>query len=339
MTLAWFMASSQSPTALAELTSRLLSVVFLGTALLVLSDARVHGTTRWSILWAVLLGVGLNVYDLGHPLTFGPSLGRAAGLYLNPNISGAALVLGMIMSVELVPQWWRSWYVSLVGVGVLLTFSRAGMAAWVVATGLIAGLGAMRLLQLLRVTSAIAAIVVGALVVSGRWETGVQMLSQVSSDAWGRLRLGEGTADPSAELRLKAASMAWQMFLSRPLVGHGVGATVEWDLSESTHNIYLRHLAEYGIGGLVIVPLLLLALLWRGSGPPVPHIAVWLAGVLLLFGVFSHNILDERHFLICVALVASVSAANRLGETPDTFRGSRSGVAPSVGRELGHRTP
>jgi hypothetical protein len=310
LTLLWFMWSSQSRVALSEVRLRLLATVFLWTLLVIFADARVHRVARVALLCSVFLIVALNVIDLVRPLTFGASPGRAAGFYMNPNGSAIALVLGMIMSVELIPPSVRSWYVCFTGVGVLLTFSRGGMAAWLLATALIGGMRAMRLRHFLGVASGLAALVIGALVVSGRWESTVQLASLVSSDAWGRLRLGEGMVEPSTQLRLGAASLAWHEFLAKPLVGYGVGATLEWDLSASTHNIYLRHLAEYGVAGLTIVPLLVLAILRLGPAGR-PRVAMWLSAIVLLWGMFSHNLLDERHFLICIALVASISVANR----------------------------
>jgi len=309
MTVLWFMTSSQSTVAAGELVSRLLSVTFIGTVTLILADSRVHDVARWSVLWSVLLGIGFNVYDLLRPLTFSPLVGRAAGLYLNPNTAAAALVLGMIVSVDVLPERLRTLFVGLVGAGVLLTFSRSGAAAWVLATAVLAGSRVIRIAGVVRVMGVIALLGLGVLYFTGSLEPAVQMASVVSSDAWGRLRVGERTMDFSAEARLGDAGEAWAMFLDRPFSGHGIGATAEWDRFESTHNIYLRHLAEYGVAGLAIVPLLALSVLWPPSRKALPHSAVGIIVVVIVLGVTSHNLLDERHVLIALAIGAALVAA------------------------------
>ena len=49
---------------------------------------------RKTLVVAVLFAVALNVYELFVPMAFSNVMGRSAGLYINPNIAGEALVLG-----------------------------------------------------------------------------------------------------------------------------------------------------------------------------------------------------------------------------------------------------
>src|SRR5205809_4525174 len=116
------------------------------------------------------------------------------------------------------------------------------MAVWALATSLFLAQRAMRVVPFVRVLGGTALLVVGTLFLSGRLQPVVQMASVVSSDTWSRLRLGQEVAAYSEEPRFGDAILAWNMFLDRPLAGHGVGASVEWDRFESTHDIYLRHL-------------------------------------------------------------------------------------------------
>lgn len=336
ITMIWFMSSSQSAVASEELVSRLLSVTFILTVLVILADVRAHNVARWSVLWSVLAGVGLNAYDLFNPLTFSPFLGRAAGLYMNPNTAAVALVLGMVLSVEVLPVRLRAGFVGLIGIGVLLTFSRSGALLWVLATGLLVGTRAMTIGALVRFAGLASVVVAGLLAVSGRWQAAVGGLPLVSSDAWGRLRLGERAVDYSAEIRLAAAREAWAMFRDKPIVGHGVGATAEWVLPESTHNIYLRHLAEYGVVGLAIVPLLAWSVLRRRAGVPVPRAALGIVAGVVVFGAFSHNVLDERPILIALTAAAAMVAGGAFTglSRPDSTSGRLGRVAsgPSQSR-------
>ncbi len=308
MTVIWFMWSSQSATAVAEVMTRVASMAFLGVMVVILADPRVHGVTRIALAASAILAVVLNVVDILRPLTFSPLPGRAAGLYLNPNGSAISLALAMIMTLELFPQAFRPWYMCVIGMGVLLTSSRGGVLVWLLAALMMVRLGAVRLLRMAYVLMMLASVGGAVLFLSGRLQPLLQVASLVWSDASGRLRLGPTFTAYEVDPRFGDAVLAWNMFLERPVIGHGVAATVEWDRFESTHNVYLRHLVEYGAGGLLIMPLLAVALLWPGSRPR-PRSVVCLAAAGLLWGMFSHNILDEREFLLCVALAVAMSEA------------------------------
>jgi hypothetical protein len=316
-TALWFMWSSQSDTATGEVVTRLGSVIFLGTALFILTDARVHHVTRVALLATAFLGVALNVVDILRPLTFSPIPGRAAGLLVNPNGSAITLCLAMIMTVEIVRPGLRSWYVWLVGAGVLLTFSRGGAAVWLFAVCYLMVERIVRPGAIVRGLALAALLAVGGLFLTDRLDLGVEVAAAIASETTSGLRLDQ---DLSADPRFGDAIMAWQMFLDRPLMGNGVGATAEWDRFESAHNIYLRHLAEYGVVGSIIVPLLACALLWRPGGSR-SRVAGLVAGAALLWGMVSHNILDERQFLLCIALAAAMPSHERslapAGQTAD----------------------
>src|SRR5215813_7380258 len=106
----WFVLQPlQSEAAWGELRSRVYVVAFLLIGLLVFSREDVQLWARRAILFSVLVGIALNIYEFFHPATFVPvigefkawAIGRSGGLYINPNESGAALVIGMILSVGL----------------------------------------------------------------------------------------------------------------------------------------------------------------------------------------------------------------------------------------------
>jgi O-antigen ligase len=102
---------------------------------------------------------------------------------------------------------------------------------------------------------------------------------------------------------------ALDLFGERPLTGFGTGATVEWNEPESTHNTYVRHLAEYGILGALLMPAVLL-LAWlrhrqlasrryrAAAGAFVVFVALW--------GLFSHNVADDTFVLIGLALITAL---------------------------------
>src|SRR5215467_9878494 len=73
-----------------EFRTRVLSVAFILTLLLIFSkkDTQIWATRATVV--AVLLGVGLNVFELFHPMAFSAVSGRSAGFYINPTQAAVA---------------------------------------------------------------------------------------------------------------------------------------------------------------------------------------------------------------------------------------------------------
>ena len=103
------------------------------------------------------------------------------------------------------------------------------------------------------------------------------------------------------------------MFLDNPLFGNGIGSTDLWAELVSTHNMYLYLMADYGILGIILYPLLVLVTVWH-SHKEVRSIALAFASFALMWGFFSHNIMSEYYSLIAFALMASMSYQSRIDE-------------------------
>ncbi len=129
--------------------------------------------------------------------------------------------------------------------------------------------------------------------------------------------LGSRMSDDSG--RLAVLLRAWDMFLEAPLLGKGLGSTVDWNADISSHNTYMNLGADHGVLGLIALPALCYALV-RGNREAVP-----LAVVLFLTGFFIHDLLSARPYLLALALFTPPAepshastlareAASRLGE-------------------------
>lgn len=315
-----FLWSSGSEEALQQVRTRVLSSMQLVAYVVVLADPRVRRAARMAIVLSTFGAIGLNLWELTHPMTFSISLGRSAGFYVNPNIAGAALIAGMLLGLPAIPSKLRELYMLVVGVGVFTTLSRGAMLCWAIVTVSLLLSRAIRGKRLIVLTAAglsLALSVAGALLASGQ-------LGYIGGGAerFVRQRLSIGNSeglnlDASASSRSQLSMHAFEMFSDRPLAGHGTGATVVWNEPESTHNIYLRQLAEYGLFGAWLAPLLLV-LGWRAvltaddcvgdSGAAPIRRAVGFAFMLFvgLWGLFSHNVLDDPFVLIGLALIAAV---------------------------------
>ncbi len=134
--------------------------------------------------------------------------------------------------------------------------------------------------------------------------------SQISTATHGNSRLtrfinNQQVDDGSAGTRLQAVKEGINLIELAPILGHGSGFART--MSELPHNIYIQQWVNNGLFGLIgYLGFLLSALLTfhrRGCRNGVALIAVAAIG-----GVFSHNILDQRPFLIMLGLLLGGSS-------------------------------
>jgi len=330
VSLLWFYRSPQDAFAYDEVRLRVLSMIFLVLSLVVFGDAAAQRAGRVAIALATMLAVGLNVYELFNSQTFSTVVGRSAGLFGDSNQSAAALVLGLILAYAVVPGWARMPFVAATAVGIIPTFSRSGILAWLLVVAFImlrAGLGVAQL----RRVAAVTALVVG-LLVSPLWGNIEQELVErrtLNMNVLGRLAFfsGGSARDGSANERKAVAAKAWEMVGEEPLRGHGTAAALRLDGFEvGTHNMYLAMMVDHGfLIGIAMIPLFLLATMWRANRRSL-DLTMPFAGFITMWSSFSHNVLEERYILLSVGLTASVVAVNR------TARGQSTLVAASAPR-------
>jgi O-antigen ligase len=104
--------------------------------------------------------------------------------------------------------------------------------------------------------------------------------------------------------RVAVLIRAWEMFLEAPLLGKGIGSTVDWNVVISSHNTYLNLAADHGVLGLLMLPSLCYALV-AGNRNAAP-----LALVLLLTGFFIHDLFSARPYLFALALFTAPEASH-----------------------------
>jgi hypothetical protein len=307
-----FLWSSGSELALQEAQTRTLSAMLLVAFSILMADASTRTITRRAIAASTLLTVAINVWEITHPMTFSMALGRSASFYVNPNIAGAALVSGLLLALPIVPARARELFVLVVGGGVFLTLSRGALLCFAVVLVVLLASRQLRVKRLSLLTGGgllLVASALGAMTASGE-------LSYLSGGAerFVKQRLGIGSreelsADVSASSRSQLAMHALDLFGERPLTGFGTGATVEWNEPESTHNIYVRHVAEYGVLGAMLMPILLL-IAWPRHAQHASRVYHGGAQVFVIFvalwGVFSHNVADDAFVLLGLALITVI---------------------------------
>jgi O-antigen ligase len=294
---------------------RILAVIFMLTFyVLFVRSARLIIWVRYALIGCVLLGVAMNIYDISHPFALVPAtsefslIGRAAGLYVNPNPAGLALLMGFVLSVELLPARWRTSYALVVGIGIALTASRAAMGALGLVMLILTFAGVFRFRQL--VWMSLSATAAGWLL----WTWFGAQLAAVDIDwtalyerAQWFLELGERN-DFSQRERALLAEKAWLLAANHPFVGAGLGSTELWNERSSTHNMFLMMMADFGVLGVFIFPALVCASA-GGLTKIFRRDRLAFSALALTYGLVSHNLIGDYYFMLAVALMAAMSHA------------------------------
>lgn len=304
------LAGPQSPAGVQAFRERIVTAVFLVTMLGIALVPGVHRQIGRLMVVGGLATLLFMLVDLIRPLTFSAVYGRPAGLYINPNLTAAALTVAIITAVHVIGRR-RELVFAALGIGVVATLSRGSIGALVLILPFILRSRRARLKPMLIGLG----VLVLAITVTGLWEQVVRTVveSPLGSE---RLRaitqmdggvLTNAFEDASTQQRATAAALAWRYFLDHPLLGAGLGATTDWTLPYSTHNIYLRHLAEHGLLGFWIYPLFVWIIARRA-----PRVARWPTAVaFLVMGLVSHSVLDNWPLVIFAAWCAATPPSER----------------------------
>ena len=307
-----FLESSQSLIAQQDFIT-LGEMVMLGFAFstLMISPKRVRVATSACMLLA-LFDVGMNILDFIHP-HFSNVPGRAAGLYINPNISGMVLAMIMLCGIESVTARLRWLFVLACGLGVLVTFSRGAWILWGIA---VVWLGlhsrTRNIKRKFAITTLAAALGLGFLLVVfsgalGSRLEGTPVARYLDANTLARLGVGSSsTGGESAAIRGEAAQFALQAAAQKPFFGHGCGYVDEWTFPVGPHDMYLRFLAEGGVLGLIYY-LLLMVLLWRSSS----GLGRILVLQIIIANFFSHNMLESPAVIVVVTFLLAHGAMQR----------------------------
>lgn len=283
-----------------------------GTSLIVvfallLRDADLCRHALYAVIFCVLFSVALNIIDFFglSPWPMSKVSGRAAGFFVNPNISGKIMVLGMAISVFVVSRKYRFLYCLIVFSGVVLTFSRASIMIWTILILVITWKKAFVLPRALSLSIIGGTIVLGGvLLVAGTWLTvfnsmGVTLNKNTTARMGGSFL---SQSDYSSHGRVAVAKKAFNTFLNNPLVGKGIGSGNDFSDGLKAHNLYLQLAAEQGIFGLILLASLMLVL-WKAQSV---ECTLFLIG-FSAFCFFTHNMFDQPALCLLIAIVISSS--------------------------------
>jgi hypothetical protein len=282
---------------------RINAIGFLLTCVIIFDDPRVLRLTKQTIAIATLAAVAFNIFDLLNPGIFSRIPGRAAGLYVDPNCAGMAMVFGSLIGISVMRRlWMREAFLLCTLVGTLATFSRQAMLSVVI---LVMSTALGGVLSFRRVLIAVAACL--ALSATLNLSNNISDSHVVNADAWSRLTLR--WSDRSEKERLHVAEKALEEFEAAPVIGQGFGTAIFWT-GDQSHNAYLGLLADFGIVGALVIPGLIFSI----------RRADWefyaFASIFLLWGFFYHDVLVDFFGLIAVALEADDSCDDQRFRNP-----------------------
>jgi O-Antigen ligase len=294
-----------------EFRTRVLSVLFI-CLMYVLYQQKSLKHIKYVLVVIVLLSIVNNIIELSNPKIFTDlNVGRPAGFYINPNKAGCALVLGLIFTIDIIKKQYRWLYLIVIILGIFATFSRGAILGWIIC-GLLLTVSRM-LSDKRRTVIASAFILVLLLALANPFKLATDYFRGGSDGAYfdvlDRLEQFQNPSleDDSAQERKAVVGYAWLSFGRHPFWGNGLASTNKWTVSEvSTHNMYLFYMADHGVIGAIILPGAVLAVAWRNRGEAKAQILCF-AIFMSLWGIFSHNVLDERYILSTFALLAAMN--------------------------------
>ncbi|RJG01288.1 O-antigen ligase family protein [Noviherbaspirillum sedimenti] len=282
--------------------------IFLGFSAFV-SDKNSY--LRTFIILAVLLpsAIILDFINPGllYPIgTDGAVLGRAAAMFINPTMAAEAVLLVFLFSCEATKAKYRMPLFILLGAGVLTTFTRSAMIAWVLLWPLLI---AKRILP--KSAIFVTAIVLGIFLLSlGTFENylgnrqdfeGSFSNIQARLDFFSNAKLN----DDSSQERAEVIRAGWDLFLQNPVFGAGAGATYFWSHRGSTHNQLLLMAAEYGILGIGLWVWMVI-LLWKGDFFQNKSLQLAIVFLFVFMSMFTHQMLDSASYWLATFALASV---------------------------------
>jgi len=270
-------------------------------------------TVKLAIFFTTIMSIFNNIYQFFSPFAFishfniETAYGRSFGFYMNPTIAGGAIMIGMLLTLDLLKKEYRIWYILLAFIGVLLTFSRSVIVGFILIYIIIT---LKKLINFkLTLLIPIVFLIIFNLSLPFFQSYIEKTYENTSSNILNRITW---FADPNKHVdksqyqREYVAKAAIEMFTKNPLLGTGLGTTSHWKHEVSTHNIYLTYLAELGILGFFIYPSLIYSIIKQSTGMIRDQLFVF-AFFIFFIGFFSHTVLDQLFSIYAYALAANMS--------------------------------
>ena len=288
---------------------------FVAMSLLYDLDDKNLTATRKSIVLALLIGVFLLLYDFTHPGYFTTGYediyesGRAVATYGNQNIAGAILILGLILTIDIIPRKYRIPYIIILFLGIAATVSRSNIMIYFII------IAVMSLQNKISKISLIVLSMSSILLLFWLSFFGLEFLQKnfdikITSDVTDRLEFfvdPENASHEHTNERVEVLMAAISMFQDSPIIGNGLAATRTWDYRVGPHNSFALTWADFGLIGVLIIPLFLYFTtyqIFQSEKKEHKEIALLFILYYTFSSFFSHDMLDQM-FNLCGAVIIS----------------------------------
>lgn len=277
--------------------------------------------SKWvklTILLITSLNICMFVYEFLNPLAFyveQRAPGRSSGFYDDSNTATMAVIMGMIITIDLIKPKYRLLYALFVFLGTAPTFSRGGIVGWVLVVAYFIYKKVIPRYQLpvLFLSFFMIISVLSTQLNSLQYLKSGDGTSLFQEDTLARVEFlinPFGQKDDSQAARLSYVDEAKQKFADHPFLGNGLGSgrsrsyrTPDGTAGERSHNTYLDRMVEFGFLGALIYPALLFAAVWQAQGEFKKQ-AIAFVLFMLIQGFFSHTLLTENCSLIAYVIMS-----------------------------------
>lgn len=306
---------------------RVLALVILYSAIVFALAGRAGFLGGVLLFFALVTGVN-NWVDFLIPFQFVPAdspysgAGRGAGLYVNANQAGTAILIMVLGGLPFIDRKYRAVVLMTMLIGILPTFSRSSLVCVAAAMVLVVAMGQTRgkQLALMLLLAPIPVIASVFLLDVARGFVGIN-LGEIE-DRVAFWLFGVQDSDVSFDERRYVMELAWEMFKESPIYGNGIGSTFVRSMGPGSHNMYLMLAAEHGLIGVAFY-VSFLALVWtrgweawKNGGTAqqrdIGAAICGLAGYFAVGGQFSHNLLEEPSTMFALGLLIGMASKIRL---------------------------
>jgi hypothetical protein len=288
--------------------------IFLSLSLLFNLDNTNLNLTRKSITIGIIVGVILLITDFikpGYFISNSDTLERAVATYGNSNIAGAVIILGMILTIDIIQKKFKFFYIVFLFLGILVTFSRSNIIIFFIILLFMTYQNKISKHLLIFLVSSIFLFLI--ILIFG----GFQFLHDtfdmnISNNLINRINffVDNNNADLSNISERKTVLLAaLEIFMNNPIFGAGFASTRIWEYPVGPHNTIMMTFAEFGIFAILIVPLFLFINLYKAHHFKIKEyydMTILFTIYYLLSCMFSHNMLEQSFNIAGIIIISTL---------------------------------
>ena len=331
LNIIYFMFSSTGLEEFAHFKLALFSLFIMFSLILLfnLDDENLSITRKTMIPLGIIAAItlGIDYFDpgyfyFGRTHEFSPA-GRATSVYINANVAGGVMVLFLIFCIDMVPRRYRILFVMTMFLGLFFTMSRSNIMIMLLTLIIMFFQGKLHGRQLF--------ITFASIIVFFTWLStgGLDTISEkfdikITENMRSRVNFfadkkHSDTSDMSERKHILKAAV--EMFMDKPIFGNGFASTRLWHYPVSPHNTFVMHWADYGIFGILIIPMMLFfgsKYIFKYAKKEHKHLALLVIIYFMLSCIFSHNMLDQPLQLAVIMALSAIGYKAKL----NYFRGT-----------------